>query len=172
MSISYFKLIILTLIIVIIQVSVIRPLGLTKAYVFADLPMALLVALLFRVQEKEAVPTGWLIGLIKDLFTSTPFGLYTLGFCLIAILFINIRRVIYARAAVRLILGGLVAVLLVEYGILTFEIFRGHYSAAAFKNLATIILLSALITALIAPIFSLILGKFHKSLGLRSQIYK
>lgn len=162
MKISYLKLTILALFLITLQISVLNLMKFNNTYIAGDLLVALLVALIFIIDEQQAMTVGWIIGIIKDLFATGSFGFYALSFCLLAIALVNLKRIIYVNHIVRLMICGLLMVIIVEYSMLAFEILKGDYQAKAFADFTVIILLSGLITGLITPFIAFLLKKTHK----------
>ena len=168
----WFSFAIVVLVALLLQVAVCRVFGMGPQDIIPDLLLLVGVVLAFRGRPNEALLGCWILGLIKDLSSEAVLGSYALSFGVMALLILRLRDVFYGYHTVALMLLTLLGGFLIEQAVFTLGLLRG-YGTDNYRQLTLEMLLSALLTAALAPYGQWLLMKMHRQLGLqRHRTYR
>ncbi len=107
-------------------------------------------AALFSFRPRQAYWTAWLLGIIKDLGSSSPLGFHALVFVAIAWTLIMLRKVVFREhPMVQFIIAFVAAFLMNLLAAALVCIFQG---SIPFGSIMTTTLIGGLLTAAIAPV--------------------
>lgn len=157
---------ILVVVTIVLQSSVCRMFGLGAHRTMPDLLLMFAVMIAFRGGKDQAPLACWVLGLAKDLTSSAALGSYAVGFGLLGLAIVYFRELLYGESALLLMLLTFFSSMSVEHIALVFGSFRGEFSWQEYSGILTVLLLSAVFTAGLAPYGHWLLMKFSRQLGL------
>ena len=156
-------------VVMILQVSLGRALGLGPQRIMPDLLLMTAVVLAFRGPAGAGLIACWFLGLAKDLTSEALLGSYALAFGLAALLVLWLRDLLYADNTLGLMLLTFAMVILVEYLALEINILRGQMSPPSGWGVWAEILFSALLTGALVPYGQWVLLKLRHWIGLEQR---
>ncbi len=161
--------IILIFIALILQISLANPLGLGPQRIAPDLLLLTAVITILYSTDDKGLIACWIIGFLKDLTSLAPLGSNALAFGLMALFLIKARSFFYDNRPIALIILTFISTVFTQEATLLIGILKGNFKSDSTTILLPVIILTAVLTALLAPYAHWILMKFRKSLGLQQK---
>ncbi len=163
----WFRFGILVLAVLIVQVSICRPLGLGPQQIMPDLLLLLAVILAFGPGgDDEVLMACWVLGLAKDLSSAAPLGCYAFCFGILALLIRHLREVIYGERLLPIMAATILGSFLVEQSAFLLSIWKGEPLTDRYGPLTLGMIFSAFFSGALAPYIYWLVRKLHRQLGL------
>ena len=151
---------ILASIIFLIQLSFTPLIALGPQGVVPDLLLAAGIIIAFKSQsDEDALLQCWLIGILHDLTSAVPFGIYSFMLSAIAILVTVMKKWLYVQNVYMIVLLSFVFVFFTENAAVLLLALKHEVPFANFLPIMKMNLFAAAYTAVVAPYFQLFIRK-------------
>ena len=160
---------IFALVVLVLQVSVARLLGLGPQRVTADFLLLSAVVLTLAARSDEALLAAWVFGLAKDLTSQAPLGSYALGFGLLALALVHLRRLLYRDNPLTLMALLFAGSMFVEQFAIIVSLLKDGVGAGQYASRSLMMILAALLSAAVGPYWQWLIRKLSRRLHLPSR---
>jgi rod shape-determining protein MreD len=169
-SIRWLSFVILLLALLVTQMAMGRLMGIGPQRIMPDLLLLLAIFLALRSSCTRTILACWVLGLVKDLSSSSVLGSYAISFSLVAFLILSLREWLYAGNPLTILLACLVGSFLTEQIAFGINCLRGHFPLESYQGQSLEMFFSAAFTAALAPFAQVLLLKLSHQLGVSRQV--
>ncbi len=143
---------ILAAIMLTLQLSISSFIALGPQQVVPDFLILAAILIAFRAgSDDDALLQCWLLGLVHDLTSITPFGIYSVSLALAGVFIIVMRKWLYVQNVFMIVFWTLLFTVIVEHAAVVVLLLRGQMEVTNFAGVSRTIWFSGAYTAAMAP---------------------